>query len=597
MPGAALPAAMFRPACMSSPPRFPITIAGLALALGACSSTSSGGSTGTSNGGSTTGAMAGSTAGSTGGSTTGGSPVCAPACGADQLCVAGSCVDLCTLVGQVSCDGGCADLRSDNANCGVCGTACGGGEGCVDAGCHTGLAACPTGYMTCDQLDGGFFCVDSSDDPENCGGCGVSCGTDLCRSGGCVCMDPLTPCPVDAGEDSPSDAGLTACADLTSDVNACGSCGHACISCELCSSSNCAPQNPLTRSGYLLTVDAGRSLLSAFALADGDVNGDGISDLVVLNLSTSGGAPTLGWSFGLSDGGFASFQFIDLSGILGSLTNSNQIVVADFNNDGFADVMLTYANPSASVVAAYLFTGSASGLAPRGTVWSVMGAVANGVGVGDVNSDGWQDLVVASGKAYVLLNQTDGGFAQAQAIANAPLTFNSRFAIADLNGDGFPDLFVPGNTGGTSIPQVTYQQSDGGFSPWVALAGDPGSTAAASYGSTVVVSTSDQIGLVTVTTDGGVVGNLSTAIVPTPNFVASAAVDLNHDGALDVVALGTSTLASFLRTPTGWDSSVLGLPSGTGMNFAVLADGRVVVAVPRLQQILIFDQGCPPLTP
>ncbi len=536
-------------------------------------------------------------AGSSTGSTTGGALVCVPDCGADQLCVAGSCVNLCTLVGQVSCDGGCADLRSDNANCGACGLACGGGEGCVDAGCHTGLAACPTGYRTCDQSDGGFLCVDSSNDPENCGACGVSCGTDLCRSGGCVCMDPLTPCPVDAGAGVPTDAGLTACADLTHDVNACGACGHACISCELCSASTCTPQSPLALSGYVLTVDAGASLFSAGALAVGDVNGDGISDLVVLNSPLTSGAPTLGWSFGLSDGGFASFQFLDLSGILGSLSSGDQLLVADFNNDGFTDVMLTYSNPSAGDVAAYLFTGSANGLAPRGTVWSAMGPLVNGVGVGDVNNDGWQDLLIGNGKVYVLLNETDGGFAQAETIANAPLTFSSRYAIADLNGDGLPDLVVAGTPGGNPPSQATYQQDDGGFGGWVALAGDPGSTSVASYGSTVVVAAVDQIALVIATADGGMVGSESTAIVPSPNLLSSAAVDLNHDGALDVVAVGASSLVAFLRTPTGWDSSVLGLPIGTGMSISVLADGRVVVADPRLQRILIFDQGCPSPAP
>ena len=566
------------------------TIVCLALTLSACSTSSSGSSTGTSTGGST----AGSTGGSTTGSTTGGSPVCTPACAGNQLCVAGSCVDLCTLVGQVSCDGACADLRSDTSNCGTCGTACGSGEGCVDGGCRGGAQVCPTGYLTCDQPDGGFFCVDSSDDPENCGGCGVSCGTDLCRSSGCVCLDPLTPCPVDAGPGVPPDAGLTACADLTHDVNDCGSCGRACISCELCSASTCTPQTPLTLSGYLVTVDAGASMYSAAQLAVGDVNADGISDIIVLNQSNVGGSPTLGWSVGLSDGGFASFVFIDLSGIVGNLTNSDQILVADFNNDGFADTVLTYLNPNTSVVAAYLFTGSANGLAPRGTIWSAMGAVATGTGVGDVNKDGWQDLVVGTSKDYVLLNLTDGGFAQAEAIANAPMGFfNSRFAIADLNGDGLPDLLVPGNPGTGLSTQVAYQQTGGSFSAWEVLVADPGSSSVATYGSTAVVSASDQISLVTATQDGGVCSSLSTPIIPSPSLLESAAVDLNHDGVLDVVSLGVSSLASFLRTPTGWDSSVLGLPNGTGMNLGVLADGRVVIAAPRLQRVLIFNQGCP----
>jgi len=356
-------------------------------------------------------------------------------------------------------------------------------------------------------------------------------------------------------------------------------------------------QTPLVLSGYLLTVDAGEPLFPAYDLRAGDINRDGISDLVELNVPNAGGGPTLGWSFGLSDGGFADFQYLDLSGITGNFSSNTRIVVADFNNDGFADAILTYANGEQQL-RAELFGGSASGLADTGPIWNSSSDMPtiSGVGVGDVNGDGWQDLVVGGVEISVVLNLTDGGFLQVAAIANPPPGFpDVRFAIVDLNGDGLPDILVPGNpiVGGWST-QVTYQQSDGGFSDWIALAGDPGSASVATYGSAAVVSAPAQIGLVAATSDGGLCGDLSPAITPSPGFVQSAAIDLNHDAQLDVVSLGTSSLVSFLATPTGWDPvSPVALPAqGEALNLVVLIDGRIAVTDPADERILIFDNGC-----
>jgi hypothetical protein len=359
--------------------------------------------------------------------------------------------------------------------------------------------------------------------------------------------------------------------------------------------SNCA--NPLVLSGYVLTVDAGQPLFSAYDLRAGDVNHDGLSDLVELNVPNGGGGPTLGWSFGLADGGFADFHYLDVSGITGNFASNTRIVVADFNNDGFADLILTYASGGGQV-RAELFGGSASGLADVGPIWNASGSssVITGVGVGDINGDGWLDLVVGGPQISVVLNLTDGGFQQIAAIANPPPgSPDVRFALVDLNGDGLADILVPGNpiVGGSGT-QASYQQPGGGFGSWVALAGDPGSASVASYGSAAVVSAPAQIGLVAATSDGGVCGDLSPEVSPAPGFVQSAAVDLNHDGTLDVVSLGTASLVPFLRTATGWDpaGSIALTPKGAALNLVVLGDGRVAVTDPADQRILIFDNGC-----
>ena len=80
-------------------------------------------------------------------------------------------------VGAVSCGGTCRDTRTDLANCGACGTACGGGS------CVAGACTCP-GSMG--RACGGV-CRDLSNDAANCGACGRVCTSGQeCIGGSCV---------------------------------------------------------------------------------------------------------------------------------------------------------------------------------------------------------------------------------------------------------------------------------------------------------------------------------------------------------------------------------------------------------------------------
>ncbi|HEX7499477.1 MAG TPA: hypothetical protein VF524_04145, partial [Polyangia bacterium] len=69
-------------------------------------------------------------------------------------------------------------------------------------------------------------CVDTSLDPENCGGCNNICVSGVCIDGGClVCLDEESVC----GQ---------SCANLANDPDNCGTCGNPCAS-GLCSNGLC----------------------------------------------------------------------------------------------------------------------------------------------------------------------------------------------------------------------------------------------------------------------------------------------------------------------------------------------------------------------
>jgi len=79
-------------------------------------------------------------------------------------------------------------------------------------------------------------------------------------------------------------------------------------------------------------------------------------------------------------------------------------------------------------------------------IWSAEIAFGLGLGVGDVNRDGWPDIYVANDfheRDYLYINQKNGTFKDVLESA-MPLTsyFSMGMDIADVNNDGWPDVYT-----------------------------------------------------------------------------------------------------------------------------------------------------------
>ena len=240
----------------------------------------------------------------------------------------------------------------------------------------------------------------------------------------------------------------------------------------------------------------------------------------------------------------------------------------DFNGDGQTDMAVV--DNGNNKVAVYLNT---NGQFPKATEYSV-GKNPAFVAVGDLNGDGTSDLAVAnvgSGTVSVLLN-LKGKFGKA---LNYPAGTNpSAIAIGDVNGDGIPDLVVANaSTGSISILRGT---GGGKFSaPQSISVGDPIESSPSSIavadlngdGIPDLVLTDAGNGMVSVMLGlGG--GSFQAPVSYSSNAVAPGTVsvaDLNGDGVQDLTFSdgATGSVYIMLGNSAGTFNSALSYPAGS----------------------------------
>lgn len=175
---------------------------------------------------------------------------------------------------------------------------------------------------------------------------------------------------------------------------------------------------------------------SGVMMVVGDFNGDGHQDLAV---SPSPGKIVRVF-LGHGDGTFAGAV-----NIADGLTSAGDLEVGDFNGDGKSDIV------AANATSVAVMLGESSGIfeSPITTTTNLSAPANLVLALGDVNGDSHLDIAANDtfGNSQVLLGTGTGHFSLLPAFmtANPPDALPTGMAIADLTGDGIPDLAISNN--------------------------------------------------------------------------------------------------------------------------------------------------------
>ena len=186
------------------------------------------------------------------------------------------------------------------------------------------------------------------------------------------------------------------------------------------------------------------------AIAVADVNGDGFDDLVV-GQPDSGASPGVILVF---FGGVAGPSVSPSQTLTGPVDFVRNLAAAgDWNGDGFQDIVVGGA--LSSMAAASIYLGSSSGLASF-SAWSVTGFGLVVAGAGDVNGDGYGDILTGdpftsvgsisnAGKAYLFLGGPSASTTPAWTRnGDTPdaLLGDMLNGAGDVNDDGYDDVLI-----------------------------------------------------------------------------------------------------------------------------------------------------------
>lgn len=271
-----------------------------------------------------------------------------------------------------------------------------------------------------------------------------------------------------------------------------------------------------------------------YALVTCDLNGDRLGDLV----SANGDDKTLTQLLNRGDGTFVTRT--STQGLSGR--GPQALACADLNRDGVADVVLL--GQSEHTVGVLLGTGDGN-LGPN--VSYPTGRSPYALAIADLNLDGNADVVVGNGfsssSVSVLLGTGDGTLASPLE-SLGPTDGAQAIGLADLNGDGLPDLGLGDQEDRGPRAHFGFMpgKGDGSFGPLIEDA-RPASVSRVVVGDFNQDGRFDLLGLATGKTAvvfgqpaiGQVQGKKSPVADSSNSLVAA---DVNTDGKLDLLQAG-----------------------------------------------------------
>ena len=213
-----------------------------------------------------------------------------------------------------------------------------------------------------------------------------------------------------------------------------------------------------TGSGYTLMPPANYPAVTGGEtsnLAVGDLNGDGIPDVIATNPQAS----SISVFIASADGTLGPASNVAI-GVAGQ-SQPYSVAIGDFDGDGHADAAVAD-NYSASM---FIELGNGDGTFHLAPSQPAIGGVQSFIVIAsDMNLDGKLDLIVAnrsSDDISVLINRGDGSFQTGLVSSTGSNTGPYSLAVADFDHDGLPDVVTADYLSNTA--SVLLGRGDGTF--------------------------------------------------------------------------------------------------------------------------------------
>ena len=267
-----------------------------------------------------------------------------------------------------------------------------------------------------------------------------------------------------------------------------------------------------------------------------DLDGDGLLDLVLSGENGAASTSNIEWLRNTGQGNFAPAT------TLATINQFSYFTIGDLNRDGRPDIVYSTENSQSGpiVVHTLLNQGSSQFSDTPTPGLNGIGGLANII---DFNLDGIPDLVVQavqpSGvlQLYSFTGKGDGSFQQVSSVTISPPGYGVyQLVVGDFDHDGFPDL--AGSDGETEPSHILYLFGDGhgNFTPQTVVGPQGGPAAVGDINGDGLpdIVVPDRFSFVSLAL-GRTDRKFPSALALTPQVATTAyAGDINGDGLLDI---------------------------------------------------------------